>query len=45
MLYSTYPFQSTLPVGGATTVRLSSSAIWPFQSTPPVGGATTHAME
>ena len=33
-------FQSTLPVGGATTLLFSSSSLAKFQSTLPVGGAT-----
>ena len=34
------PFQSTLPVGGATTKRHKSQEPAQFQSTLPVGGAT-----
>ena len=34
-------FQSTLPVGGATTSLTIFKSIFRFQSTLPVGGATT----
>ena len=34
-------FQSTLPVGGATSPQMPSMEITPFQSTLPVGGATS----
>ena len=34
-------FQSTLPVGGATTSSISCFQIVVFQSTLPVGGATS----
>ena len=36
----TAPFQSTLPVGGATGARRCVCVSAPFQSTLPVGGAT-----
>ena len=39
-----FQFQSTLPVGGATTVRLHPRKGKIFQSTLPVGGATQNAL-
>ena len=46
MLIRTLPFQSTLPVGGATSYGYSGSFMRQrFQSTLPVGGATIHNLQ
>ena len=44
VLAAVLEFQSTLPVGGATSVNVVPDSSLLFQSTLPVGGATTRPL-